>query len=193
MIGGARASYRRRMWGTAFAGAFVVLVIVNFAWFWPIYTGDLITTPQWLRPDLVHAAGSEYPSGVTAPPRPTRWSSDVLRRPPAGFPPRGHGPRPPRVRRDPRLDGGHAARRPGDGCRVCVSPPPPTSSAPDSGRSWSSSLAALLPWAVAASRTEPRSRRRKHLLVAAAACATPAAAALVIGLEHPFWRALACS
>ena len=49
MIGGARASYRRRMWGTAFAGAFVVLVILNFAWFWPIYTGELITTPQWLE------------------------------------------------------------------------------------------------------------------------------------------------
>jgi dolichyl-phosphate-mannose-protein mannosyltransferase len=48
MIGGARASERRRMWGTAVAGAFVVLVIVNFAWFWPIYVGDLITTPQWL-------------------------------------------------------------------------------------------------------------------------------------------------
>jgi dolichyl-phosphate-mannose-protein mannosyltransferase len=48
MIGGPRASYRRRMWGTAFAGAFVVLVLVNFAWFWPIYTGELITTPDWL-------------------------------------------------------------------------------------------------------------------------------------------------
>ena len=36
------------MWGTAVAGAFVVLVIVNFAWFWPIYTDELITTPQWL-------------------------------------------------------------------------------------------------------------------------------------------------
>ncbi len=48
MIGGPRASDRRRMWGTAVAGAFVVLVIVNFAWFWPIYVGDLITTPQWL-------------------------------------------------------------------------------------------------------------------------------------------------
>jgi dolichyl-phosphate-mannose-protein mannosyltransferase len=48
MIGGPRASYRRRMWGTAFAGAFLVLVIVNFAWFWPIYTGELITTRQWL-------------------------------------------------------------------------------------------------------------------------------------------------
>ncbi len=49
MIGGARASERRRMWGTAVAGGFVVLVIVNFAWFWPIYTGELITTSQWLQ------------------------------------------------------------------------------------------------------------------------------------------------
>ena len=48
MIGGERASYQRRMWGTSFAGAFVVLVIVNFAWFWPIYVGDLVTTSQWL-------------------------------------------------------------------------------------------------------------------------------------------------
>ena len=48
MIGGVRASERRRMWGTAVAGGFVVLVIVNFAWFWPIYTGELITTSQWL-------------------------------------------------------------------------------------------------------------------------------------------------
>ena len=51
MIGDARASERRRMWGTALGGAFVVLVIVNFAWFWPIYTGELITTPEWL--DLI--------------------------------------------------------------------------------------------------------------------------------------------
>jgi dolichyl-phosphate-mannose-protein mannosyltransferase len=49
MIGGPRASEGRRIWGTAFAGAFLVLVIVNFAWFWPLYTGELITTPQWLH------------------------------------------------------------------------------------------------------------------------------------------------
>ncbi len=47
-MGGPDASYRRRMWGTAVSGAFVVLVIVNFAWFWPIYTGQLISTPDWL-------------------------------------------------------------------------------------------------------------------------------------------------
>ena len=48
MMGGPRASYRRRTWGTAFAGAFVVLVMLNFAWFWPVYVGDLISTPDWL-------------------------------------------------------------------------------------------------------------------------------------------------
>ena len=48
LVGGQRASYNRRMWGTAAAGAFVVLVMLNFAWFWPIYTDELITTPDWL-------------------------------------------------------------------------------------------------------------------------------------------------
>jgi dolichyl-phosphate-mannose--protein O-mannosyl transferase len=48
MIGGPGASERRRTWGTAVAGAFVLLVVLNFAWFWPIYTGELITTPEWL-------------------------------------------------------------------------------------------------------------------------------------------------
>jgi dolichyl-phosphate-mannose-protein mannosyltransferase len=48
MMGGPDASYQRRMWGTAFAGAFVVLVVLNFAWFWPIYVGNVISTPDWL-------------------------------------------------------------------------------------------------------------------------------------------------
>ena len=49
LVGGERASYRRRFWGTLAAGTFVVLVLVNFAWFWPIYTDELITTPEWLE------------------------------------------------------------------------------------------------------------------------------------------------
>ena len=49
VLGGPRASANRRMWGTGVVGAFVVLVVVNFAWFWPIYTGELITTPEWLE------------------------------------------------------------------------------------------------------------------------------------------------
>ncbi len=48
MLGGRDASYRRRTWGTALGGAFVVLVVLNFAWFWPLYTGELMTTEQWL-------------------------------------------------------------------------------------------------------------------------------------------------
>lgn len=49
LIGGSRASYRRRVLGTVAAGTFVVLVVVNFAWFWPVYTGELVTTREWLQ------------------------------------------------------------------------------------------------------------------------------------------------
>jgi len=49
LLGGPTASYRRRTWGASVSGAFVVLVVLNFAWFWPIYTGGLITTQQWLE------------------------------------------------------------------------------------------------------------------------------------------------
>ena len=48
LIGGPRASYSRRAWGTAVAGAFVVLVVANFAWFYPIYTDGLLTNGEWL-------------------------------------------------------------------------------------------------------------------------------------------------
>ena len=48
-IGGPHASARRRTWGMALSGAFLVLVLLNFAFFWPIYTGELITTPEWLQ------------------------------------------------------------------------------------------------------------------------------------------------
>jgi dolichyl-phosphate-mannose--protein O-mannosyl transferase len=40
---------RRRMWGTAAVGAFVLLVVLNFAWFWPVYTHQLISTRDWLE------------------------------------------------------------------------------------------------------------------------------------------------
>lgn len=49
LLGGPDASRRRRQWGATVAGAFVVLVLLNFAWFWPIYTDQLITTPEWLQ------------------------------------------------------------------------------------------------------------------------------------------------
>ncbi len=49
LIGGERASPRRRMWGVTIAGTFVVLVMANFAWFWPVYTDQLLATPDWLE------------------------------------------------------------------------------------------------------------------------------------------------
>jgi len=49
LMGSPRASLRRRMYGAVAAGTFVVLVVVNFAWFWPIYTDELITTREWLQ------------------------------------------------------------------------------------------------------------------------------------------------
>jgi dolichyl-phosphate-mannose-protein mannosyltransferase len=45
---GPAAPTRRRMWGAAAAGSFVVLVVLNFAWLWPVYTHSLISTPDWL-------------------------------------------------------------------------------------------------------------------------------------------------
>jgi dolichyl-phosphate-mannose--protein O-mannosyl transferase len=48
LIGSDRATRRRRAVGASLAGAIVVLVMLNFAWFWPIYTHQLLTTPEWL-------------------------------------------------------------------------------------------------------------------------------------------------
>jgi len=43
-----RPDSRRRTAGVVVSGAYVVLVILNFAWFWPIYTDALLTHAQWL-------------------------------------------------------------------------------------------------------------------------------------------------
>jgi dolichyl-phosphate-mannose-protein mannosyltransferase len=48
VLGSPRAPRLRRTMGATMAGAVVVLVMVNFAWFWPIYTHQLLTTPDWL-------------------------------------------------------------------------------------------------------------------------------------------------
>ena len=39
---------RRRTFGAVAAGAFVVLVVLHFAWMWPVYTDGLLSTPDWL-------------------------------------------------------------------------------------------------------------------------------------------------
>ena len=48
LIGTGGRSDNRRVWGTAAGGAFLVLVVLNFAYFLPVYTGELMTTAQWL-------------------------------------------------------------------------------------------------------------------------------------------------
>jgi dolichyl-phosphate-mannose--protein O-mannosyl transferase len=48
LIGPDRAPSPRRTVGVVVSGAFVVLVILNFAWFWPIYTDQLLTHSSWL-------------------------------------------------------------------------------------------------------------------------------------------------
>jgi dolichyl-phosphate-mannose--protein O-mannosyl transferase len=48
LLGPESASRRRRLAGAVVGGAFVVLVIVHFAWLWPVYTYELISTTEWL-------------------------------------------------------------------------------------------------------------------------------------------------
>ncbi|WP_447643519.1 hypothetical protein [Nocardioides zeae] len=48
LIGRSRVPTPRRTVGVVVAGAVVVLVIVNFAWFYPIYTAELLTRGEWL-------------------------------------------------------------------------------------------------------------------------------------------------
>ena len=48
LIGTDRSPTPRRTAGVIVAGSFVVLVLVNFAWFWPIWTNELLTRSEWL-------------------------------------------------------------------------------------------------------------------------------------------------
>ncbi len=47
IIGGPTASSRRRQWGTAAAGAYVLLAVVNFAWFLPVLSAETIPYADW--------------------------------------------------------------------------------------------------------------------------------------------------
>ena len=49
VLGPAGASHRRRMVGAIAGGAYLLAVLALFAWFWPIWTDQLITTPHWLQ------------------------------------------------------------------------------------------------------------------------------------------------
>jgi dolichyl-phosphate-mannose--protein O-mannosyl transferase len=48
LVGPDRFPSSRRTVGVVIAGAYVVLVLVNFAWFWPVYTNELLTKSEWL-------------------------------------------------------------------------------------------------------------------------------------------------
>lgn len=48
LIGAGAAPSARRTVGVIVAGSFFVLVLVNFAWFWPIWTNQLLTHSEWL-------------------------------------------------------------------------------------------------------------------------------------------------
>lgn len=48
IIGPDRGPTTRRTIGVVVAGAFVVLTVLNFAWFWPIFTNGLLTHAEWL-------------------------------------------------------------------------------------------------------------------------------------------------
>lgn len=48
LIGPSREPTARRTVGVVLAGSFLVLVLMNFAWFWPIFTNQLLTHSAWL-------------------------------------------------------------------------------------------------------------------------------------------------
>lgn len=47
MLGRARDSDHRRMWGAVAAGVLVLLIVWNFIYFWPLYTGTPIPMGEW--------------------------------------------------------------------------------------------------------------------------------------------------
>ena len=48
LIGPSRLPSTRRTVGVVVSGSFFVLVLLNFAWFWPIFTNELLTRAEWL-------------------------------------------------------------------------------------------------------------------------------------------------
>ncbi|WP_395695934.1 dolichyl-phosphate-mannose--protein mannosyltransferase [Nocardioides sp.] len=48
LIGSGRGPSFRRTVGVVVSGAFFVLALANFAWFWPIWTNQLLTHGEWL-------------------------------------------------------------------------------------------------------------------------------------------------
>ncbi|WP_198652205.1 dolichyl-phosphate-mannose--protein mannosyltransferase [Nocardioides allogilvus] len=49
IVGSSNAPTPRRTAGVVISGSFVVLTVFAFAWFWPVWTDQLITHDEWLR------------------------------------------------------------------------------------------------------------------------------------------------
>jgi dolichyl-phosphate-mannose--protein O-mannosyl transferase len=49
LIGPSRLPSRRRTVGVVASGAYVILALLCFAWFWPVYTNGLLTHEEWLN------------------------------------------------------------------------------------------------------------------------------------------------
>ena len=49
LVGHSTVPTGRRTVGVIVAGSFFLLVLLNFAWFWPIYTNELLTHSDWLE------------------------------------------------------------------------------------------------------------------------------------------------
>jgi dolichyl-phosphate-mannose--protein O-mannosyl transferase len=48
LVGSSRTPSSRRTAGVVVAGSFVVLAVLNFAWFYPVFTHELLTRGEWL-------------------------------------------------------------------------------------------------------------------------------------------------
>ena len=48
LIGRSREPSARRTFGEVVTGVFLVMTVLNFAWFWPIFTDQLLTRSEWL-------------------------------------------------------------------------------------------------------------------------------------------------
>ena len=49
VIGTRDVSPTRRTWGAAAAGGYLLLVVANTAWIWPVLVGTVLAQPDWLR------------------------------------------------------------------------------------------------------------------------------------------------
>ena len=49
VLGAPGASARRRQWGAAAAGAYVLLAVVNFGWLYPVLSAEVIPYADWAR------------------------------------------------------------------------------------------------------------------------------------------------